>query len=106
LTPDKSLVYTIRVLTERPKMNITTAQKRALEVIRNEYGYNPFSQPYDTSNGRHISKSTLRALSKNGYIEVNSVNENKYYVRGSFGRGNHYQKRQVEIVYKLVNTTP
>lgn len=81
---------------------MTPAQKRALEVIEKDYSHRDFASPYDPVTGRDISKATLRKLRELGHIEIVKVNESKYYTRERFGRGNYYQHKSVEIVYRYV----
>jgi hypothetical protein len=83
--------------------NLSAAQSRALEIIKRDYCFEPFSKPYDEVAKRDVSSATLGKLSKLVYIEVVNVNESSYYTREKFGRGNYYQHKKIEVVYRFKN---
>ena len=82
---------------------LTKAQQRALEIIKKEYGSEPFSKPHDSNKGRDVSSATLRKLYQLGYIEHIRTDVAKYYVRDarSFGSGSYNQKTSYENVWRL-----
>ena len=80
---------------------LTPTQKKAMILFDEEF--KPGTRVYaGWINGTTISKATIQALAKKGYLLLLGVEEYKYTVRGQFGRNIGYKKIEYHAFYKRI----
>ena len=77
--------------------NLTPTQTKALQLLDKEFkaGLKVYALWID---GTTISKATMQALAKKGYLKLSNVETIKYSVSGNFGR-NHPTTRIEACAY-------
>jgi hypothetical protein len=84
-----------------PPKKLSKAQTQALQTLKDVCPDAVYAAWCPVAK-RQISKATLGALVKAGYLKVKKTETVKYKVRGQFGRSIAWTRERIEVTYEWV----